>query len=226
MKISISAAAITKVLTSFITLLLIAHIIQALLFLAGARGYVRFLDFDMERNLPTFYSSLAIEFCAVLLALIFVYHKKRKDAYHWAWLGLAIIFAFLGIDEATKIHETLGSAITPMVDATGVLYFPWIVPYSIGFAIISLFFIPWFIKLPSSAMIGFSIAGIVFLSGAMGFEMLSAIYAEQTSLDSKEYIWSYTAEETCEMLGIMLFIRALIKYISTLTPELTVSFSS
>jgi hypothetical protein len=226
MKFTISANAISIVMTSIITVLLIAHSIQAFFFIQGLADYVSFLDFDMERNLPTFYSVMAIEICALLLFIIYCHHRKQGDSYRWAWLGLVIIFAFLGLDEATKIHENTGDLVAPMVDAAGVLYFPWVLPYGIALGFLSIVYIPWLLSLPLATRIRFIIAAIVFLSGALGMEMLSAVYAEKTSLDSVEYIWTYTIEETLEMLGVVIFMRALIQYLHQCLNEITIKFSA
>ncbi len=48
-------------------------------------------------------------------------------------LVLGIIFLFLSIDEGFQIHENIGD-MAKYIDSTGVLYFPWVVPY--GFAVI------------------------------------------------------------------------------------------
>lgn len=184
--------------------------------------YVYFLDFDIERNLPTFYSVITLEIAALLLLVIYIYHKKNKHDYQWAWLGLSIIFAFLGLDESTKIHENAGDIISYTFNATGIFYFPWVLPYGIALIFLSIVYIPWLFSIPLNIRIEFIISAVVFLSGALGMEMLSAVYAEQTSLDSYEYIRSYTIEETLEMLGVVLFIRALIRYMHITMKHITI----
>jgi hypothetical protein len=220
--ITLSAKFISTVLTGIIGFLLIAHCIQAYFFLEGLMDYVYFLDFDIERNLPTFYSVAAIEIAALLLLVIYIYHKKNQNNYQWAWLGLSILFAFLGLDEATKIHENAGDIISYTFEATGIFYFPWVLPYGIALIFLSVIYIPWLFSIPLSNRIEFIISAIVFLSGALGMEMLSAVYAEQTSLDSYEYIRTYTIEETLEMLGVLLFIRALIRYMHVTIKDITI----
>lgn len=225
MKMTLSAKKISILFTSIIALLVIAHCIQAFFFLEGLIGYIHFLDLDIEQNLPTFYSVLTIEFAALLLFIIYLYHKQNNHAFQWAWLGLAIIFAFLGLDESTKIHENVGDIIGATFDATGIFYFPWVLPYGIALIFLSIIYIPWLISLPTSTRIQFIISAIVFLAGAVGMEMLSAIHAEQTSVDSYEYIRAYTIEETLEMLGIVIFIHALIRYICKMMSTVTIEFT-
>lgn len=225
MVIQVSANKIASILTGIISFLLVAHCIQAYLFLEGLIDYVRFLDFDIERNLPTFYSVVAIEIAAFLLFVIYLCQKQKDGEYLWAWLVLSILFAFLGLDEATKIHENAGDIISATFEATGIFYFPWVVPYSVALIFLSVICLPWLFSLPLHIRIRFILSAIVFLSGALGLEMLSAVYAEQTSLDSYEYIRTYTIEETLEMLGIVIFVHALIRYLLDTVNEITVKFT-
>jgi len=177
---------------AIISFLVIAHSIQAYLFLEDLIEYVGFLDLDVERNLPTFYSSVAIEMCGLLLLFIYFYNRHIGNSYRWAWLGLSLIFIFLGIDEATKIHENFGDMVEPLVDAQGVLYFPWVLPYGIAVSILGAIYIPWLLHIPKKTCIRFIFSGIVFLSGAMGAEIISALYAEQYGTSSPQYTWTYT----------------------------------
>ncbi len=225
MKITLSARKLSIILCCIITLLVIAHCIQAFFFLQGLMGYVHFLDLDIEQNLPTFYSVLAIEFAALLLFIIHLYHKQNNHTYQWAWLGLAVIFAFLGLDEATKIHESAGDVISASFEATGIFYFPWVLPYSIALFFLSIVYLPWLFSLPMATRLLFIASAITFLSGALGFEMLSAIYAEEVTVDSYEYIRTYTIEEALEMLGVVLFIYGLIRYIHTIMNQVTIEFT-
>jgi hypothetical protein len=113
-----------------------------------------------------------------------------------------------------------------MLDAAGALYFPWVLPYGIAVIVIAIIYIPWLLQLPLYTRIHFFISGTLFLSGALGLEILSATFADQYGLDSAQYTWTYTAEETLEMLGIALFIRALIHYLSSHTEEISIVFSA
>lgn len=53
--------------------------------------FIEMIDFDYEENLPSFYSSAAIFFCAALLWVIGGYKRKERLPFRFHWLGLAII---------------------------------------------------------------------------------------------------------------------------------------
>jgi len=64
----------------------------------------------------------------------------------------------------------------------------------------------------------------VFLAGALGFEMLSAIAADRSGYDSVGYTLLYSIEETLEMLGIVLFLYALLSHLAEETGGLVLRF--
>src|SRR3546814_11694298 len=88
------------------------------------------------------------------------------------WLLLAAAFLLLSLDEAISLHEWLSAAIGARVNNTGIFYFVWAAPALVlclaGLACF-LPFILGFKGLDRALLIG---SAIVFLSGAVGVEML------------------------------------------------------
>jgi len=64
-------------------------------------------------------------------------------------------------------------------------------------------------------MILFVSSGSIFTTGAIGFEILGAPYYESHGNQSIIYAFFYTCEESFEMIGIVIFIYALLKYITS-----------
>ena len=62
-------------------------------------------------------------------------------------------------------------------------------------------------------MILFICAGVIFITGAVGIEIISAQEADLHGTESVLYSVLYTIEELCEMLGIVIFCYALLRYI-------------
>lgn len=81
-------------------------------------GLVKLFDFDTEKNIPTFYSTIALFFVSVLLLFITLAHKKLKSFY-LHWLGLAIIFLFLSVDEFAEIHERIFTPVSKLLFTSG-----------------------------------------------------------------------------------------------------------
>ncbi|NER04563.1 MAG: hypothetical protein F6K17_19095 [Okeania sp. SIO3C4] len=62
---------------------------------------------DGEYTIPSLFSSFTLFFCCIILGIIS--HKKwqQKDKYLWKWIGLSVIFFYLGLDETISLHEQL-----------------------------------------------------------------------------------------------------------------------
>ena len=101
-----------------------------------------YFNFDEESNLPSLYSSLALGFCSYLLAIIATLKKKVKTKYAKHWQALAWIFLYLAIDEICSIHELLNPILKRVVNAKGLLYFPWIIP---AFCLVIIFLVVFFV---------------------------------------------------------------------------------
>jgi len=225
MEIAISPQKVSRFLLITVSLLVLAHIIQISFYLFGDFDYIRYLDLDIEANLPTFYSSIAIELCALLLFGVFLCEQQRKSKDRWRWLGLSLVFVFLGLDEGTKVHEEIGDLMENIVNATGLLHFPWVIPYGVALLLLVAFYSPWLFRLPKKTRIEFITAGIVFVIGAIGFEVLSARENELYGANSISYTLYYTIEELCEMLGIVLFVEAILNHMGRAFGEITLKFN-
>jgi hypothetical protein len=228
MVVSLKSKQIITSMTCIIALLSCMHIAQLCTYFyigdPDVFDFIEAVDFDYEANLPSLYSSLAILLCATLLWLIWLYKKSEKLPFRHHWLGLAMIFTFLGADEAIAIHEELGDFIESLAlfEAKGVLYFAWVVPYGLLLAIFAASYLKFVLALPKETMVQFILAGSIFITGAIGIEIISATEADMNGTETIKYSVLYTLEELCEMLGIVLFCRGLLHYIKAEISEFTV----
>ncbi len=189
---------------AFVILLTVLHsIAQAVLFSTGNQdltNLARYVDLDIERNIPSFYSGFALFFSSLLFFCLSSLDKKqgRKCRY---WLGLAGVFLFLSLDETFVLHERLGDYTeeyiksTGILEASGLLYFRFI------------------FRLPRKTTVLLILSAIIFLTGAAGFDMLGGREAELHGYYSITYTVLYTIEEFLEMSGVVLLIYTLLDYI-------------
>ena len=84
-----------------------------------------------EANVPTLYSSVALLSSSMLLAFIALAHKRNGSS-SLPWVGLALVFLFLSVDEIASIHEKLGGPVRELLGTSGLLYFAWFIPYGIA----------------------------------------------------------------------------------------------
>jgi len=214
-----------------IAVLAVMHIAQLVIYFQVGDpdkfDFIQMVDFDYETNFPSLYSSLAIFFCSSLLWFVRYYHKQSDLKYHFHWLGLAVIFTFLGFDEALGLHEELGDLVEEQhwFKAEGLLYFAWVVPYSILFLIFSLSYLKFVFSLPRQIMLRFISAGVLFITGAVGFEIVSAKEADLNGSETIYYSVLYTIEELCEMVAMVIFSNGLLHYIRSEIGSVNVTVS-
>ena len=185
-------------------------------------GLLDFFDLDIEGNVPSLYSAVAVLFCSALLALITHVNWHQPGGRRFYWLGLTILFLFLAIDEEAVIHEAIGDYFEQYLSATGFFYFMWVVPYGIATVVLGLVFLKFVLGLPKNTRLRFIVAGVIFLTGVLGIEMLGAREADLHDTDTVLYCVLYTLEEMLEMLGIILFIYALLSHLAQETGHLSV----
>ena len=219
MEFSLNPKRIVQIMLGIIAVLLVMHLVQLIIYFQigddDVFDFLEIIDFDYEANLPSFYSSTAILFCAALLWVIGIQKNREKMSFRFHWIGLAVIFTFLSIDEAIALHEDIGDFVedNDWVDAKGFLYFAWVVPYGILLLLFAASYFKFVFALPRQTMILFVTAGTLFITGAVGIEVFSAREADLNDTDTLLYTVLYTIEELCEMTGIVIFSYGLMRYI-------------
>ncbi|SHM62806.1 hypothetical protein SAMN04488057_102385 [Cyclobacterium lianum] len=225
MKFKIPPVNVLKILGIIILVLLILNLVSVWMqhSMVEKRAlyefFIRLFDFNQEGNIPAFFSSLLLLVAAIFLYLVYRIERKQKQN-AIGWLGLSIVFVFLTLDEATQIHEFLIGYSRELFDVSGYLYYAWIIPYSAALLLLGIIYIPFFRHLNRRMLLFMLVSGAIFLSGAIGMEMLGG-----NQMDSEGfgllYMSYYTLEETLEMIGTSVFIYALIWYISTIKRKIT-----
>lgn len=204
-----------------IVFLVMAHILgQLAIFniIPGFRGYDLFSVFfnlDGEANIPTLYTILEWLLCVIFLVLIAFFERNTQSSRYRYWLGLAIIFGFLLIDEFISFHE-ISDHVLALFNIKIVL-FPtnaWVLIYTAVLAPISLVYLRFMIHLPQKTKYLFVFSFIIFMLGAAGIEALELRHVEIYGQDKYYYLCFVTVEETLEMMGLLIFIYALASYLA------------
>jgi len=161
--------------------------------------YIRDLfDVDEEQSIPTWYSGFILLMATFFLWLVYREKRAQGDPMTVRWLVLFLGFGFLSMDEIVGFHETINSLITPTWAYGGV---------AISF-ILLIYFLSFLRSLPKETAVGFLVAGAVYVGGSVGMEFVgSPIYGK-----TLEYSVATMIEEGMEMFGVILFIRALLRY--------------
>lgn len=180
-------------------------------------GLARFLDVDGESNLPTWFSSSLLLAAAFVLMFIASLVKSDGGGYQVHWRFLAGVFVFLSIDEACCIHEAVGTKLQSAFHTSGYLLYPWVIPWCILLLITGLIYMRFLMTLPGRIRSQILLAAFIYVGGAVGVEIVEAGYSAIIGTE-RDLIYTLmtTVEEIMEMLGIVVFISALCRYIEFL----------
>ena len=215
---SVSPKRVTQVLTYVVLCLVLASITgqfaKLVLGYETLLGFVRLFSVDKEGNIPTLYSCFALLFCSSMLFLIASIRKRAGDRYSLHWWVLSIIFLYLSVDEATSIHEEAINPVRSALNTSGLLYFAWVIPAAALVLLFVLAYLRFLAHLPGKTRRLFLLAGLVYLAGALGMELVGAYQTDFYGQENMAYVLIVSIEEFFEMMGIVVFIYALLSYIS------------
>jgi len=231
--LELKPATVARILTLVVMLLVIVGTIANYLIYNVAPDpehplarVLRRFDLGHEPSIPALYSSLALMVSAVLLAVIAISVRRSAREFFYHWLGLSVVFAILAVDETVMVHEMVDTALHQAFGLGGPLFFAWVIPgalFAIGFAIV---YIKFLVHLDRLTRWRFIAAGGLFVAGAVGMEMVAGMIADSDlGLESPAHTISQAIEECCEMLGIVLFIYALLDYINMHVGTIRISVS-
>jgi hypothetical protein len=162
------------------------------------------LSLSYEGNVPTWYAAGLLWTAA--LGLGRCAQREVGRARLW-WWGLAAIFMLFSLDEAIELHEELGGA-----ERHGVLYFSWVVPAAmLTGAFVAVY--AWFwLRLPTPTRRGFAWAFVLYVGGALGMELPLGAWYEAHGDQNLGYFVLDFAEESLELVGLCVFLRAIARH--------------
>lgn len=224
MEITINSSKLIKLLILAAMILIATHItIFGFQFYTGIPvkfELLRMFSLDMEANLPTLFSSAILFFSAFLFYLLSKISQDKKSKDRLFWLGLSFIFTFLAFDESIKLHEVISDLTDKFVHGSGYLDYPWVLPYTVLVLVVGLFYIRFFWRMERKVFWSFVVAAIMYVGGAIGFELLGANEASIHSPDTVLYSIYATTEESLEIFGVILLIKILLDILGNVSFKL------
>lgn len=203
-----------------IGILFVAYVATQIVFhsfgltLGGRLGLVQLFDMRVEQNLPTAVSALFLAASSLLLAVVACRSGQLGSADRPRWMILSLGMLFLALDEAGELHERWSFFIWRFVKTEGALHDAWLIPYGLIVCGLAVYYWPFVKRLPADTRNRFVLAGVVFVGAAVGMELVEGYYESYHGswLDAV-YAIMVGVEETCEMLGIVMFIDALFRHL-------------
>jgi hypothetical protein len=200
------------IITGLVILSTLGQISRHILGRSRLFGLIDLFYVDAEGNIPTAYSSMVWVLCSLSCLVIAERKKQEGDRAFKYWRGFTLTFAFLALDELASIHE-LFSELRNVLDVGGVFYFAWIIPGAIFFLIFALSCFKFVKTLPPKTRTLLILSGGIFVTGAIGIEMIGGWYTELYG-NQADFTYSLitTAEEILEMLSVLMLLYALLTY--------------
>lgn len=189
-------------------------------------GFVRLFDLNGEANIPAWFSAMGLLTASLLLALIASATRTTAGRYVRHWWGLALVFAYVSLDEAASIHELSGEPLRLALELDGWFRYAWVVPASVLVMIGLVVYFPFLLRLPRKTCYAMLIAAALYLGGAVGLELVEGRHDSLYGIETLTLQFLVLAEEVMEMLGVAVFVCTLLAYIHQQFGVLSVQFGS
>jgi hypothetical protein len=200
---------------------------------------LRVFDVGEERSIPTWFQATMFALAALLLVAIAAATRRRAEPQAAHWGALAGFVAFLSLDEVATLHETLGATLKRLLEASagiapgGAFSYFWVVPGLVVVALAVALFARFVSGLPQQTRRLMLLAGMLFVAGAFGLEMLSAEILSLAGGDAAEAARSTrialglltSAEELLEMLSGVVLTYALLTHLRDQVGFISLRFS-
>lgn len=171
-----------------------------------------------EANLPATFSGGLLLFSSLLLGAIALQKRRSGAPFAFQWALLSAVFLFLSLDELAQIHDNISKPLNRLYKTEGALMYVWVVPYGLAVAFLLLSLLKFLFRLPTRTLRLFLLSGFLYVGAALGIEVTQAIFNSQAAEAGPLRFMSVTTEETLEMLGVIVFIYALLSYIQRNLP--------
>lgn len=170
-------------------------------------AWQRTFNLNLEGNVPTFYAASALLLCALLLA--WLGRADPPPGEQWRWFGLAMVFAFLAVDEAAQLHERLSHPVRTAFALPDVFHFAWVLPYGVALLALAAAYAPFLLRLARRPRAYLFLAAVLY-GAALPLEMLGGAETAGGGKRSLRYAAISTVEEVCEMAGVVVFAHGLL----------------
>ena len=189
----------------------------------------RVVNITREDSVANFFSSVQFLLCAGVLWLIFF--REQADSpkpMNWGWAILAIIFMYLGMDDATRLHERIGGTFEQYMDTIQKVdtFFPtyaWqlvFAPVLLGIGLYILYFV--FRRLKDWHLKRMILGGLVCFAVAVGLDALEGMNIP--ALETHRVLhYMKLVEELLEMFGTTLLLVTFVEVLLPKTQPLVVN---
>lgn len=240
MPIRLSPLGVGRTLAAIVLVLLALHVFSVFYLRISlghdfVYGLISTFDFDAEGSLPTWFSFLLIMGASIASLLAGLDAVQRDPPLKIYWFVLSGLLCFVSIDEQAQLHEKL----VYLIRGRGLFFYGWVLVYGPIVILLALWFARFLLKLPRPTAIALVGAGAIYVTGAVGFELIESKIAESkvqssivddAALHDRElqvdvpYQVAVTFEESFEMTGMIICLIAVLSYLSQAQASFELSF--
>lgn len=216
---------VVRFLGAIVVCLIVANMIGIVSYFYFGSHRIALFNLDREGNIPTLYAAVTTLLCSGLLAVIATARKRQEKRDYLYWAGLAIAFLFLAVDDGAALHENIIRPLRNILNTSGFLYFAWVIPYGIMVITMGLVYLRFLFSLTARIRYLIIFAGILYVGGALGFELVGGYWTELHGQENVVYELLTTCEQSLQMAGILVFIYALMSYIASELSDLSITLT-
>ena len=164
----------------------------------------RYFLLAREANPSTWFAALLLGGTALAA---YVGGAGRPDAR--TWRVVAAIFLVMSLDEVGTFHEWLGAVpVVPGIGSRG-----WAGAGVVLAAVVGFRLFRWVLTLDTALRFALLAGAVVFLGGAVGFEVAAGEWETAHGRDTGFWLLS-SVEENLELAGVLLVLRAVLEHLA------------
>jgi hypothetical protein len=183
---------------------------------------LRVASFRGDNNLATWYSSMLLSGCALLLGVIATAVRRQAAGGWLPWAGLALTFVGLSIDDLCRFHEMMSDPMDQLFEYPGPLHYSWVIPGAVFVLMFVGAFARFLIRLPRRSRWSFVGAGALFIGGALGMEMVLGIQTKSHGSNNLTFDILLSTKKLMQLLGSTVFLCALLAHVRDHLPGLSI----
>ena len=226
LRVTVPVRVLVRRLALAIAVLAVLHLLANFLEKgAGLHGgaiepLVHYFSMDEEVNVPTWFTVILLASTGLVTGDLL--HAEPERGRRWAWGLIAFVLLYLSIDEMTSFHEHLGTSLEELFRSIADLPFNgWIAFYGPLALVVAAIVVPLLWRLPRQFLRPMALAGVLYVAGAVGFEAIAGLLEDQ-GFDRATFVGQLAVlgEETLEMIAVLVFLVAVVRYRDVLDVEL------
>jgi hypothetical protein len=176
------------------------------------RWKYRLFQLNAEANVPTWFSAGQLLLAAVLAWTCGEFGAARGVPGRWSWRVVAGTLLFVSVDEVAQIHEQASFYVRRDLHLGGPGWWAWVIPYgAVGLALAATL-LRWWRALPTATRRPLLVGGVVFVTGALGLELVEAAFTSLFDVDAIVRVLT-VLEEAMEMIAGAFVVRVLLEHL-------------